>query len=72
MKVPAQVRIKVERGELVDDGDSVMFEGDITDVNGILHGVAEMAWKTGWRPRGLMGHMARQIEIFKLPPDPTR
>ena len=35
----------------------------------VLYSLAEMAWETGWRPRGLAGTMAAMVVNFSIPPE---
>ena len=67
MKRPANVKLVFERG-LEDFSDVPAADGDIKDVSGALFGFAEIAWSMGWRPRGLMGNLARYVETYKEPP----
>ena len=67
MRRPRSVKLvlqPVEAGSM----DNVLISGDIKDVKGTIDGIAEIAWAQGWRPRGLAGILARQVETFKIPP----
>jgi hypothetical protein len=70
LRRPANVKITVERGSHVSPDDVVM-EGEVRDVSGTLYALAELAWKDGWRPRGLIGTVARVVETYKEPPVDT-
>ncbi len=72
MKQPAKVKINILRGEFAEDADDVVMQGDVTDVNGILFGLADAAWDAGWRPRGLFPALLRVMETHKLAPDAKR
>lgn len=64
---PAGVNITITKGmEVTND---VLMEGNVTDVDGIMNSIAQMAWERGWRPRGLMGAVARFVEVYKIPPE---
>lgn len=71
MKRPAAVRLVLEKGNDVDS-DQPLVEGDITDVNGVLYGLADIAWSNGWRPRGLIGKLATEIEKYIIPKEGGR
>ena len=63
-RLPAALKLSIV-GEEQAALDSVLMRGDIRDVTGSINAVAEIAWANGWRPRGLMASVARQIETFK-------
>jgi hypothetical protein len=71
MKRRAGVKIVIEKGGDTNPytGETPVISGEIRDVHGILNGFAEIAWTLGWRPRGLMGSLARQVETYKIPPE---
>ncbi|MQB00184.1 MAG: hypothetical protein GEU78_07820 [Actinobacteria bacterium] len=68
MKRRAGVKIVIEKGQEIT-GETPVISGEIRDVHGVLNGFAEIAWLLGWRPRGLMGSLARQVETYKIPPE---
>lgn len=68
---PVRVRVLVE--EIPEGADPGAFlTGDVKDVDGIVQGIAEMAWAGGWRPRGLDAALAHVVRMFKIPTNPKR
>ena len=67
MRQPCNVTITMKSGENYVEDEPVMT-GDVRDVSGTLNALAEIAWEQGWRPRGLMGTVARIVETYKEPP----
>lgn len=45
-----------------------VIRGDVQDVNGLLYGLAEVAWGLGWRPRSLDLTLMQLVRTFKIPP----
>ncbi len=74
LKRPAAVQINILKGDHAPlaNTDAVIVQGDVGDVDGILIALADIAWQRGWRPRGLIGLIASQIEKYKIPPDVRR
>ena len=64
--------IKIERSQEPPQGVAVaqetILKGDIGDVQGIMFGLAEMAWGMGWRPRALVPTLAAAVQQYKIPP----
>ncbi len=48
-------------------GELPVIEGDTKEVVNTLHALAEVAWSSGWRPRGLPGALAAFAQMYKLP-----
>lgn len=46
-----------------------LWSGDVAEVMGLFGGIAEIAWKMGWRPRGLEGGVAHFVKKFNIPPE---
>lgn len=74
LKRPAAVTLSIQKGELapLPNQDSLIIEGSVGDVDGVLTAIADIAWERGWRPRGLIGLIASQIEKYKIPADVRR
>ena len=53
MRRPGQVTILTEKSVSPGPGGNVLIEGDAAEVIGTMTGIAEIAWKMGWRPVGL-------------------
>jgi hypothetical protein len=69
MRRPAHVSIDIKRGNNLNASDQTIMEGDVRDVDGILDGLAEIAWNRGWRPRGMLGAVSTHIANYKIPPE---
>ncbi len=41
-----------------------LIQGDVIAVNGILNGIADIAWSNGWRPVGLEASLVMLIRNF--------
>ena len=67
MRQTAALKLSVVVGEQAEL-DDVIVSGDVREVTGAINAIAEIAWDNGWRPRGLMASVARQIEVYKEPP----
>ena len=46
---------------------SPILQGDVKDVQGILNGLAEIAWENGWRPANLAGRITHAVLTHKIP-----
>lgn len=68
MKRPASVSFDIKRGAAASEGEEVIVDAAVADVDSVLSELAEVAWERGWRPRGLMGTVASFIQKYKLPP----
>jgi hypothetical protein len=55
---------KTDEAPLADD--SLLFEGDVKDVHGMLFGFATIAWDMGWRPAGLLETTMKHIQEYKI------
>lgn len=44
--------------------ESEMLMGDAHEVYATLSGLADIAWKMGWRPEGLMGGIANYVQSY--------
>lgn len=60
-KKPGQVTIAFNTKE-DPRVDTPVLQGDVADVQGILNGLAEIAWAYGWRPQGLAKALAEALE----------
>lgn len=54
---------------VVDDSvpDTTVIQGDVKETIEVLHCLAEIAWNQGWRPAGLVGHIAAVVEKHQIP-----
>jgi hypothetical protein len=69
LKRPCSVRVQASKDVQGNQYElSEILSGDVREVDGILEGLAEIAWDRGWRPRGLVGFIANHLQNFKLPP----
>ena len=66
MRQPVALKLTTSPADPLDN--DVLMSGDVREVSGALNAIAEIAWSQGWRPRGLMGMVARAIETYKEPP----
>ena len=68
MHRPAQVAVSYRHLEGPSaSGELPVIEGDTKEVVNTLHALAEIAWESGWRPRGLPGALAAFAQLYKLP-----
>ena len=67
MRTPVDVKLTLSSGDTFS-GDDVLITGDVRDVSGVLNAIAEIAWSQGWRPRGIIGSVARHVETYIEPP----
>ena len=44
--------------------ESEILTGDAHEVYATLSGLANIAWKMGWRPEGLMGGIANYVQAY--------
>lgn len=66
MKRPLQITLDAQ---LVDERAAYeSLTGSPGAVHGILHGLAEVAWASGWRPRGLDGALIKALLEHKVTP----
>ncbi len=58
--------LKGTDGKPVDAGEAAkpLIQGNVVDVNGILNGIATIAWRNGWRPEGLEASLIMLIRNF--------
>lgn len=66
LRRPANVKLLIERGPDVEQDDLIVV-GDLSDVSGTLNALAELAWKQGWRPRGIQQSLMNLITNYKEP-----
>lgn len=63
---PHTVKIVCEEAQL--PGPAEVISGDVKNVHGVLFGLAEVAWKLGWRPRGLPETLANIVKNYAPKP----
>ena len=67
MRRPVAISVKYAA---IDSPDNLPATMDCCEKDGpeLLFAFAEIAWKLGWRPRGLVGASAALVQNFKIPP----
>jgi hypothetical protein len=68
MRRPAKVNISFGKLEAPASAEQPMIEGDVKEVTDVMFAIAELAWESGWRPRGFPGALAAFAQHYKLPP----
>ena len=61
--------VSIERHRVENPESSVLIDGDPKEVTDLMHGLAEIAWDMGWRPRGLSTVVGMVVQQYKLPPE---
>jgi hypothetical protein len=61
--------LKGTDGRAVDaaEADKPLIQGDVWEVNGIMNGIAQIAWARGWRPMGLEATLVNMLRNFGKP-----
>ena len=59
-------QLKGTDGHPVDPAEAAkpLIQADVVDVNGITNGIAEIAWKRGWRPTGFANALQTLVMNF--------
>jgi len=63
MRRPGSVVVRQHVNESVSKNEEIII-GDAHEVYSTLSGLADIAWKMGWRPEGLMGGIAHFVESY--------